>query len=120
MEQFMLEIDGVHRRYYNERADAVAVAAQLISAHATLAGYYGGSYQTPDIRVYRMPAGETYPYPNAEQIALQAWKIVNAEGWSWHSECGWVEGEDFDVYSPREKVQLNLPIGGRWEVVNYE
>lgn len=37
----------------------------------------------------------------------------------WNSAEGWVDGDNYDTFSDEERHTLTLPIGGRWQQVNW-
>lgn len=36
------------------------------------------------------------------------------ESLAWSNDSGWVEGEEFDLFSETEKQTVTLPMGGEW------
>ena len=33
---------------------------------------------------------------------------------AWSNMFGWVDNDDYDLFTEKEKNELNLPINGRW------
>lgn len=48
---------------------------------------------------------------------MSYWFIVCSEkrNLAWSNTQGWVEGEDFDLFTDEEKAEMRLPLGGEWQ-----
>ena len=51
-------------------------------------------------------------------MKIKYYRIRNKQNDYWSNEFGWVNNNQYDIFTEKEKKTFNLPIDGRWEKNN--